>query len=659
MTRNTLYAVLLSILVITGSFYIQTRFFTPESTPVSPTAAAAEPAPFIQAASSDAAAGSATPAASVTQTGSAQAAANSPATSPAEAEPIVITTDAFTAELSAKNATVTSLVKKRMVNGAEELVDLLPQAGGDEAFRVLLGDAYAAAGGAQEAFTSGKLQDVIFDVTRPDARTVVFSKDFTTQDGQFFTLSKTYAFKDGEDVFELYVSIKNKNNDVLRLGDSAYTLTFGPQLGPSHEVTADQKTGGTNQRWFVGLLGNKLKTIRLKRGRVSERSDQYKWSGISGRYFSLLVLTNTARYTTTFSATPVEGLSSGAHIAYTRAALQSSAIEDVFRVYVGAMSGTQLSRYNDSSQNAFQISNAEFSKIKPRRLLSFLENLFSWVLNSIYKFIPNYGVAIILLTLLVRFATLPIMNRSKKNGEKMKALGPKMQEIRERFPDDRTRQSQELLELYRREHFSPFSSFLPVLIQIPVFLAMYRVIYESFDLWRQPFAGWMRDLSEPDMLLSFGGATVPLLNWTGLNVLPIIMLVTQFWSGWILTKQQAPTAGAPGGRGMMLFLSYGFPFIIFFALYNSASGLILYWIVSNIFTVLSMMNWKKNGAAQTAAAGSSGGPAAGSSGGGQKTLPPSAKKDALKKAPKRKTFMQRVEAYAAARRKELAKQRKK
>lgn len=568
MNKNTFYAIFLSFLIVSISFYIQVRFFpqTPiEGSVLSDTEKKAV-TPFVKAVEND-----------------------------GENEQIIsIETDVFSVILSSKNAVIKSLTRIRMISGKKEEVELLPPSKRNDAFRLFLSHSYQKAKVSSDAFQ--KVEDVFFDVFLPNANTVIFSKKFVTQDNQVFTVYKTYEFKNGENVFQLSVSIQNEKNEVLDLKDSAYTLTFGPQLGPVSDVLGTKKNNRARKRWFVTLLGNKSKKINLKSGRESVQKSQYKWSGIAGRYFSLLVLTNTAHYTTTFSTYPVQGLSSGGQLAYTRSPIQSSAVEDVFRIYVGPSGDSAtLTKYNNADSNTFGISNARFDKIKSRRILSFLERLLSWLLRLLYKVIPNYGIAIILLTLLVRFATLPILKKSKKNSEKMKALGPKVKQIKECFPNDPMRQNQEMMALYKREHFSPFSSMFGMMIQIPFFLAMYRVIYENFDLWRQPFFSWINDLSEPDKLFSFGGFVVPFFGWKEFNVLPIIMLCTQFFSSLILTKQQSQASAVSpmGGKGIMLLLSYGFPCIIFFALYNSPSGLILYWIVSNIFTVITMIDKKK------------------------------------------------------------------
>ncbi len=574
MNKNTFKAAMLSMIIIVSSFYIQSRFFSNKGSTSNTQTEGIE-----NSASEDV--GLVAPIPRNNDDSNLNSGIKEFPT--IEEKIIKVSTNRLQAVFSSKNAVIISLQRKNIINNNIVQVELIPPVESPSAFRIFLSDNYKRSNSP----------DVYFDVSKPRSGVIDFTRSFKINTGQEFILRKRYIFKDDEDLFELQIKITNKKNEILRLGDIAYTLVYGPQLGPVEEVVEDQRSKRVSQRWFVTYQSRKVKRINLKPGASRTFDDQYKWTGISGRYFSMIVLTNSARYTTEFSASRVKSLRTGAQLAYMRSQIQSSAVEDKFRIYIGPNSISNFDRYNSDKNNNFGIVNAQFNKIIPSRLLGFLENILKWVLSLFYSLVSNYGVAIIMLTIVVRLITLPIMNKSKRNSEKMKALGPKIQRIKEKYPNDNAKQTEEMMALYKREKFSPFSSFMPLLIQIPFFLAMYRVIYESVELWRQPFIGWINDLSAPDVLITFNGFTVPVINWTGIHLLPIIMLGTQFFSSLIMLKQQnQPTA--PGtGKHMMLFFSFGFPFIIFFALYNSPSGLIIYWIVSNVFTVIAMMDFKK------------------------------------------------------------------
>lgn len=505
-------------------------------------------------------------------------------TKTSEEQEIIVNTDVYRIVFSSKNGTIRSLklhtIENNNVND-DNSIELFPMGDKDQAFRILWGDTQ----------DTQALQDVYYNVARPNKDTIEFYQDFVAPDGSVFGARKIYTIKESEYVIELKIQLKNKRNDILKIADNyTYSLMFGPQLGPLAEIIDTQKSKQLSRRRLVGFDSKKVRNINVKANNHITKNLFYKWVGISGRYISMLILTGSTSYTSEFSAYSVEGLNSGAQVLLRRPEIQSSAVEDKFRIYIGPNVRKTLANYNNTNDNAFNIQGANFNAITPRRLLSFLERPLYGLMKLIYRIIPNYGIAIVVLTLLMRLLTLPIIKKSKVNSEKMKHLSPKMKALRTKYAGDTVRMNQEIMGLYKKEKISPFSSMMPLFIQIPFFLAMYRVIYESFDLWQAPFVGWIKDLSAADQLVSFGDFSVPLLGWTGLNLLPIIMLGTQYVSSFIMMKQQDTSAGS---SQMIFIMSYVFPFMIFFALYNSPSGLIVYWICSNLFTVLTMINWKK------------------------------------------------------------------
>lgn len=502
-------------------------------------------------------------------------------------EIIPISTDIYDIKFSSKNATIQSLIIKTAHSDSSTEIeqsdlDIIPNGDLEQAFRILWGDN-----------TDVSSSPDIYYQVKKNGNTIDFYKDFTTSENKVFTVHKIYTIKEGEYVIELQVQISNSSNEVLNLGNNfAYSLFYGPQLGPAAEIADTQKSKQLSTRRLAGRDIKKVRFIRLKNNRAVEKADLYKWVGITGRYISMLILTGSASYTTQFSAFDVPGLNSGAQILLQRPEIQSSAVVDKYRIYIGPNVNKVLKRYNQSETNAFGIQNANFDDIKKSRLLDILQVPMHALMLFLYnKVFHNYGFAIIVLTLLMRIITLPIINKSKETGKRMKALGPKMQAIKEKYKDDPMKMNQATMELYRKEKVSPFSSMLPMFIQLPIFLSMYRVIYESIELWQAPFIGWMHDLSVPDQLFSFGDFTIPFLGWSSFNLLPIIMISTQYISSFIMMRQQDTSAA--GSQKLIFVMSYVFPFMIFFVLYNSPSGLILYWICSNIFTIFSMTDWKK------------------------------------------------------------------
>ena len=229
--------------------------------------------------------------------------------------------------------------------------------------------------------------------------------------------------------------------------------------------------------------------------------------------------------------------------------------------------------------------------MQERRLLfGWLENILKWVLQLIVRVIPNYGLAIIVLTILVKLLLWPLTRKSYESNARMQAVQPKLQEIREKYGDDKAKANEAMAKLYREEKVNPLGGCLPMLVQFPFFLAMYGLFNNHFDLRGAVFIpGWINDLSAPDVIVSFGNFTIPLLGWDALRGLPFIFLATQFISSKLM--QSASTAQT---SGQMKLMQYGLPAMFFFILYNVPSGLLVYWICSNVLTAVQQYWYNKH-----------------------------------------------------------------
>lgn len=210
-----------------------------------------------------------------------------------------------------------------------------------------------------------------------------------------------------------------------------------------------------------------------------------------------------------------------------------------------------------------------------------------YFMNFIYKYIPNYGVAIIILTILTRIIFWPLAAKSYKSMNDMRKLQPLMQELREKYKDDKVRLNQETMALYRTYKINPLGGCLPMLIQLPVFFALYRMLYQAIELRHAPFFGWINDLSAPDRLFHFG-FKIPFMNEPyGIPVLTLIMGATM-----LLQQKMTPQAGDPTQAKMMMLMPVVFTFIFI----NFPSGLVLYWLVGNIVSIAQQYFTQKKAA---------------------------------------------------------------
>ncbi|MCL2789712.1 MAG: membrane protein insertase YidC [Desulfobulbus sp.] len=196
-----------------------------------------------------------------------------------------------------------------------------------------------------------------------------------------------------------------------------------------------------------------------------------------------------------------------------------------------------------------------------------------WLLNFFYEFSGNYGIAIILLTMLIKGVFWPITQKGMKSMKNMQKLQPKIAKIRERYKDDPGKMNQEIMTMYKTYKVNPVGGCLPMLIQIPFFFALYRVLMAAIELRHAPFMLWINDLSSPDRLGI--GIDIPYLH--GIPVLTLLMGASMYFQ-----QKMTPTTADPVQARMMQFL----PIVFTIMFINFASGLVLYWLVNNLLSIL-------------------------------------------------------------------------
>ncbi len=200
-------------------------------------------------------------------------------------------------------------------------------------------------------------------------------------------------------------------------------------------------------------------------------------------------------------------------------------------------------------------------------------------LDFFYSLVGNFGVSILIVTLLIKLVFFPLANKSYESMSKMKKLQPEMMRLRELYKDDRMRQQQELMELYKREKVNPMSGCLPILIQIPVFFALYKVLFVTIEMRHAPFFGWIQDLSAPDptsIFNLFGLLPYSVPDFLLIGIWPIIMGVTMF-----IQMRLNPMPGDPIQQKIFTWM----PVLFTFLLATFPAGLVIYWTWNNILTI--------------------------------------------------------------------------
>jgi len=206
------------------------------------------------------------------------------------------------------------------------------------------------------------------------------------------------------------------------------------------------------------------------------------------------------------------------------------------------------------------------------------------VLDFFYRHIGNFGLAILALTIIVKLLFFPLANRSYRSMSKMKLLQPEMAKLRERMGDDKARLNQEMMALYKRSGANPAAGCLPIVIQIPVFFSLYKVLSVTIEMRHAPFFGWIHDLSVPDPttilnlfgLLPFAPPDIPFLSFVSIGAWPIMMGVTMF-----VQQKLTPAPPDPTQARMMMLL----PVVFTFMLAHFPAGLVIYWAWNNTLTI--------------------------------------------------------------------------
>ena len=245
------------------------------------------------------------------------------------------------------------------------------------------------------------------------------------------------------------------------------------------------------------------------------------------------------------------------------------------QLFAGAKESAVLDQYEDSGITYF-------GKAISWGWFEWFEKPLLWLLLFFNNLVGNFGVAIILLTVVIRGLLFPIAQKQFSSMAAMKAVQPKMKALQERYKDDKQQQQQEIMKLYKEEKVNPLAGCLPLIIQIPIFFALYKVLILSIDMRHEPFL-WITDLVAPDPanlanLIGLTGITVPsyLMFFFGIGVLAVLLGVTMW-----LTFKLNPSAMDPMQQQIFNLM----PWILMFVMAAFASGLLLYWVTSNILTL--------------------------------------------------------------------------
>ena len=329
----------------------------------------------------------------------------------------------------------------------------------------------------------------------------------------------------------------------------------------------------------IGVLAGKLHEIDysdLQEDGDVELPSVGGWMGITDKYWlTSLVPDQEADLVANFRHVLAEG-QDRYQVDYLRPPISvapSQSIEVTDRFFAGAKEVQLLDAY------AERYGIPLFDRAVDFGWFYFLTKPIFHILHFFYQMIGNYGVAILLLTLLVKLLFYPLANKSYRAMSQMKKLQPEMMRLREEFGDDKMRMNQELMALYKKEKVNPMSGCLPIVVQIPVFFALYKVLFVSIEMRHAPFFGWIQDLSAPDptsIFNLFGLLPFDPPSFLMIGIWPLLMGATM-----LLQTKLNPQPADPVQAKVMMFL----PLMFIFLFATFPAGLVIYWTWNNVLSI--------------------------------------------------------------------------
>jgi len=414
-------------------------------------------------------------------------------------------------------------------------------------------------------FTASTESNSVVQFERTTAEQIAIRKKF------FF--EKSPEPKDNY-VIEMDVDLENRGTKPYQ--NAGYFVALGsaapihPKDYPSYTRLVwciDGRAKGIDVGWFGSSGGFLGLGQRAARPYYEESIHGAEWVAVSNQFFATLMAPLTAKATGVWGRRFDVEYSPEQKLPAIEGALGMPGFQlqpgqtysARFEIYAGPKLYHRLSQL---PHNEAEVMDVGIFKIVCQFLINFMNLLNSWL--------HDYGLAILALTTIIKLTLWPIQNRANRSMRQMAALNPKMQELRDKYKDDPTRMNQELMKLYKQYGINPVGGCLPMMIQIPIFFGLFKMLGQAVELRNAKFL-WVKDLSQPDTV-----AHLPLLGWP-VNIIPLCMAATQIW-----LMAMTPKTGDPTQRRIMMFM----PLIFLFICYNFAAALALYYTAQNLFSIL-------------------------------------------------------------------------
>ncbi|MEJ2724423.1 MAG: membrane protein insertase YidC [Deltaproteobacteria bacterium] len=400
---------------------------------------------------------------------------------------------------------------------------------------------------------------------QPSEEALVLDSSNSPQDLTFravtpegLSIQKTYRFDPDKYPIHELVSVSNQTGKSIQGNLRATIANLPPQKKKSYYS-------------FVGLaflLNDELEQVKPKDMKKEEKrfAGQIGWIAYEEDYFLTAVVPEDSQSEASFLGRALpSGILTATYLAPSVALPEQGQLNSRFTLYLGPRDLTILKQADKKLDLAIDFG---WTDIIAKPLL--------YALRFFNQYVHNYGVSIIILTVLIKILFWPLTHKSYKSMKEMQKLQPLMTKIREKYKNNKEQMNKELMNLYKTYKINPMGGCLPMIIQIPVFFALFRILGSSIELRHAPFLFWINDLSAPDRLFSFP-FKIPFMSPPyGIPVLTLLMGLSM-----LIQQKMTPTPGDPTQAKMMMFL----PIIFTVMFINFPSGLVLYWLVNNVLSI--------------------------------------------------------------------------
>lgn len=426
---------------------------------------------------------------------------------------------------------------------------------------------------SDDDFKNGtKLEDSLWAYENPSEDVYVFSIE-TVLAGKTVVVQKILKFHKSEYYFDLTYKIVNQSSEDVYLPSGKVIYSVSDYLGPKLQDAEDRYGKPYSIYSYENDLEKASKggSFFSKEEPLKSQDVSVEWAGILSRFFvAVLIPENFKNDSVMWDSAAKTGYRTGV-VVKKQSIGAGSVLEHSFKVCISEKDKKKLVSAAPTLKEANDVN----------KFIEPIREFVIFCLNWLYKFIPNFGWTIVLFSFLTKMVFLPLTHKSTQSMKKMSALAPQMNELKAKYKDKPDVMQKETMKLYKENKVNPMGGCLPLLVQMPFFIALYSALSSSLNMWDTPFIFWIKDLSSPDALFTIKGFTF--------NLLPLVMTGTTF------LQQKFSAMDAAGGNSQQQMMMKMMPLIMLFIFWSMPSGLILYWIIQNVLQVLHQVIVNKNG----------------------------------------------------------------